>query len=374
MDHGMQCPLPLPVLDAMLTAATSIGHPLSPHADGARASDMLDVARSNVAKLMSASPEEVIFTSGGTEANNAAVWGLSAAAEGKGRHIIVSAIEHLSVMDAAERLVRQGWEITRLPVDRYGMIDPDDLRKSLRAQTALVCVTAASDELGTIEPVEAIAAVCRAAGAILHVDAVQAAGHIPLNMAEQLDSMSISGSPMYAPAGIGALVVRKGVRYVPMIIGGGGEEGRRGGAPNLIGAAGLGAAAFLAGERMEEIEMRLIPLRKRLTQGILDRIPDAGLIGHPVLRLPGHAAFVIPGAEGEVIVRELDMEGVRASSGSICSRWAMKPSHVISATGIGPETAKNVIQFTLGEGNSEEQVDYVLDILPKIISRVRNLS
>jgi cysteine desulfurase len=284
-------------------------------------------------------------------------------------------VEHLSIIDAVTRLTRKGWEITPLRVDENGLIDPEDIFRAVRRDTVLVCVTAASDELGTIEPVEAIAKKIRGTQALLHVDAVAAAGHIPLDMRSMgADSMSISGPPMYAPAGIGALIIRSGVRFAPMIIGGGGEEGRRGGAPNLIGAAGLGAAAGLCAQRMPELELRIAKLRDRLINGILKQIPKAQLIGHQTKRLPGHAAFIIPGAEGEAIARQLDLEGVRASSGSLCARWALKPSHVLAAIGIHPDRARDVIQFTLGDGNDERQVDYVLDILPGIVSNVRDLS
>jgi cysteine desulfurase len=345
------------------------------HHWGDEARKAVEEARGRVATLIGAQPEEIIFTSSGTEANNFAIKGLAMAQQSKGKHIVVSAIEHFSVLHSARTLEKWGFEMTEVPVDRHGLVDPDEVARSLRKDTVLVSIMHANGEVGTIEPIAEIAKLTKEAGVIFHTDAVATTGTIPVDVRELgVDALSLAGNQFYGPKGVGALWLKKGVRIIPFLDGGVQEGGRRAGTENVPAIVGLGKAAELAKAEMESRMGHLSALRNRLIEGLLSRIERSFLTGHPTQRLPGHASFCIEFIEGESMLMLLNHQGIAAASGSACTSRALKASHVLIAMGIPHEIVHGSLLFSFGLENTEEDVDYVLEVLPPIVDRLRQMS
>lgn len=378
LDHAATTPIRPEVVEAMHPYLREhFGNPLSLHRYGERPREAVEEAREKVAALIGAQPNEVYFTASGSEANNMTVKGIAmmARSRGKGNHIVVSAIEHQSVLYAAETMGKLGFEVTQVPVDRCGLVDPQAVAEALRDDTVLVSVMLANNEIGTVEPIAEIARVVRARGIPFHTDAVAAVGHIPVKVEELgVDMLSLAGSQFYGPKGAGALYIRRGLRITPLIDGGIQENGRRAGTENVPAIVGLGVAAELASAELEERARRLIPLRDRLIARLTGEIPHVYLTGHPTWRLPHHVSVTVEYIEGESMLLFLNMQGVAASSGSTCTSRALKASHVLTAIGVDPALAQGSLVFTLGEGNTVEDVDYVLEVLPPIVERLRQMS
>jgi len=338
----------------------------------------MNQARETVADILGTEPKRIIFTSCGSESDNLALRGVAFAqqARGKGRHIITTPIEHHAVGHTVEQLEKYfGFEVTYVPVDQYGMVDPDEVGRAIRKDTILISVMYANNEVGTIEPIAEIGKIARSKGIPFHTDAVQAGGTLNLKVEElNVDLMSLSAHKFYGPKGVGVLYVGKGVPLLPMQTGGGHEQNRRAGTENVPYIVGLATALRLAYEHVESENARLTALRDRLIQGVLSSIPDSQLTGHPTQRLPNSASFVFKYIEGESILLNLDMMGVSASSGSACTSASLEPSHVLTAMGLPPEVAHGSLRLTLGRENTEEDVDYVLSILPGIVEKLRIMS
>ncbi len=351
------------------------GNPQSLHDWGDSAREAVDEARENVAGLIGAEAEEIIFTSGGTESNNLAVKGLALARQTQGKHIIVSAIEHFSVLHSARTLEKWGFEVTEVPVDKYGVVNPEDVRKSIRKDTVLVSVMHANGEIGTIEPIKEISKITRELKIPFHTDAVATAGAIPVDVGELgVDALSLAGSQFYGPKGTGALWVRKGVRLMPLLDGGIQEGGRRGGTENVPGIIGLGIAAEIAAAQMEARIKQLTPLRDMLLKELPSKIDHVVVTGHPTNRLPGHASFCVEFIEGEAMLMLLNSKGIAVSSGSACTSRALKASHVLLAIGLSHEIAQGSVLCTLGLDTTKEDIDYVLESMPPIVDRLRQMS
>lgn len=377
LDHSATTPVDQRVIDAMMPFfAPDFGNPNSLHAWGRKARQAVDKARNQVAQLINAYPAEIIFTGGGSEADNLAIKGVAFAKKDKGRHIITSAIEHHAVLDTCNWLAKEGFDITVLPVDEYGMIRPDELERAIRPDTILVSIHFANNEIGTVEPIEKIGNICRSHGVLFHSDAVQAAGHIPIDVKNlPVDLMTMAAHKMYGPKGVGALYIKKGVKVIPLIHGGGQERGLRSGTENTAGIVGFGEAAALAAERLAKGEMeKETRLRDKLIDGVLKNIPDVILTGHRLERLPFHASFCFRYIEGESMLLRLDALGIGASSGSACTSGSLEPSHVLLAIGLPHEVAHGSLRLTLGKDTSDEDIDYVLENLPKVVESLRAMS
>lgn len=379
MDHAATTPVDPRVLEAMLPYfSQKFGNASSIYSLGREARQAVEEARRTVAEILHAKPEEIIFTSCGSESDNLAIRGVAFAQRhrGKGNHIITSPIEHHAVGHTVEQLEKYfGFEVTYVPVDKYGVVDPDDVGRAIRGDTVLITIMYANNEVGTIEPIAEIGKIARKKGIPFHTDAVQAAGALSLNVDElNVDLMSLSGHKFYAPKGIGILYVRKGTPLLPMQTGGGHEHNRRAGTENVPYIVGIATALKLAYEEFDSNNSHVKRLRDKLIQGILERIPNAYLTGHPTNRLPNNASFIFKNAEGESILLGLDLKGVCASSGSACTSGSLEPSHVLLAMGIPPEEAHGSIRLTLGRENTDEDVEYVLEVLPPIVQRLREMS
>jgi cysteine desulfurase len=376
LDHAATTPVAPEVIEAMLPYYREFwGNPSSIHGFGRQAAEGVQQARESVATLLGASPNEIIFTSGGTEADNLAIFGTALAKESKGKHIITSGIEHHAVSHSTEALEKRGWEVTYLPVDNTGRVDPAAVRAALRPDTVLVTIMHANNEVGTVEPIAEIGAICREAGVWFHTDAVQSVGHISTLVSElNVDMLSLSGHKLYGPKGVGALYLRKGVRIKPLLYGGGHERNMRSGTENVPGIVGLGRAAELAIGEMAAEAVRQATLRDKLIDGILARIPDSFATGNREHRLPNNASVSIKYIEGEAQLLRLDAVGVAASSGSACTSGSLDPSHVLLAMGIPVEFAHGSLRFSLGRGTTEAEIDYVLDELPPIVETLRAMS
>lgn len=378
LDHAATTPVDEQVLAAMLPYFTEqYGNPSSIHRLGRSALQALDDARETVASILGAGRREVIFTGGGSEADNLAVKGVALAQRraGKGAHIITSAIEHHAVLHAVEQLEAFGFEATVLPVDRDGLVRPDDLRAALRPDTVLVSIMYANNEVGTIQPLAELGAICREHGVPLHTDAVQAAGSLPLNVdALHVDLLTLAAHKFYGPKGVGVLYVRHGTPLLPQINGGGQERRRRAGTENVAGIVGLATGLRLAEERREWYVRHCSALRDRLIAGVLERVPYTWLNGHPTQRLPNNANLAFEFAEGESILLLLDQHGIAASSGSACTSGSLEASHVLLALGLPDERALGAVRFTVGKGTTTEDIEYVLDLLPGLIERLRSVS
>ncbi|MFH1484831.1 MAG: aminotransferase class V-fold PLP-dependent enzyme [Chloroflexota bacterium] len=376
LDNSSGMPVLPQVMEAMLPYfSVAYGNPASLHDWGDEASEAVETARAQVAGLVNGQEEEIIFTSCGTEANNLAIKGLALANESRGKHIIISAIEHYSVLHPARTLQKRGFEVTFLPVDRWALVDPRDVLKNLRPDTTLVSVMHASSEVGTIEPIEEIAAVVKRSGALFHTDAVATAGAIPVDVQRLgVDALSLAGSQFYGPKGTGALWLRSDTSILPMMEGGVQEWEKRSGTHNVPGIVGMGKAAELAAAEMQSRIDQVVPLRDRLIEGVLSRIPHSFLTGHPQQRLPGHASFCIQFIEGEAMLVFLNSEGVAAASGSACTARMLKVSHVISAMGMPAELAQGSIVFTMDIHNTVQDIDHALAVFPTVVERLRHLS
>jgi len=376
LDNVATTPVLPEVLETMLPYfKDAYGNVQSLHNWGDKAREAVEDARIKVADLIGGEAEEIIFTASGTESNNFAVKGLAMAQQSKGRHIVVSAIEHFSVLHSARTLEKWGFEVTEVPVDKYGLVDPNEVAKSLRKDTILVSVMHANSEVGTIEPIKEIAAVVKKSGAVFHTDAVASAGTIPVDVRELgVDALSLAGNEFYGPKGVGALWLKKGVRIIPFLDGGVQEGGRRAGTENVPAIAGLGKAAELAKAEMAKRARRLSPLRDNLIAGLPQKIEHVIVTGHPTQRLPGHASFCIEFIEGESMLMLLNSKGIAVSSGSACTSRALKASHVLIAMGLPHEIAQGSLLFSFGLDNTEDDVDYVLETMPPIVERLRQMS
>ena len=353
----------------------AFGNPSCIHDWGDAAREGLETAREQVAQLIGANPEEIIFTGSGTESNNLAIKGLALAQQNKGKHVVVSAVEHFSVLHSARTLEKWGFELSLVPVDKYGVVDPEDVRKSLREDTVLVSIMQANGEVGTIEPIAEIARVTREKGVVFHTDAVAAAGTIPVAVKESgVDALSLAGNQFYGPKGVGALWVRKGVRIMPLLDGGVQEGGRRAGTENVPAIVGLGKAAELARNHLAARTEHLTKLRDRLLTELPARIDHVVVTGHPRQRLPGNASFCVEFIEGEAMLMLLNSQGVAVTSGSACTSRALKASHVLTAMGLSHALAQGSLLFSFGVDNTAEDVDYVLEVLPPIVDRLRQMS
>lgn len=376
LDHAATTPTHPEVIKAMLPYfSNAFGNPSSIYSYGREARKAVEEARTRVAKLIGARSEEIIFTSGGTEADNLAFKGIAFANEDKGNHIITTSIEHHAVLEACKFLEGRGFKVTYLPVDHYGLVDPDDVKKAITSKTILVSVMHANNEVGTIEPIEEIGRITKEAGVYFHTDAVQTVGHIPVNVERlNVDLLSLSAHKFYGPKGVGALYVRKGVKLVSLLHGGEQERRRRAGTENVPGIVGLSKAAELSEAEMEEEAERLTHLRDKLIKGLLERIEHARLNGHPTQRLPNNVNMSFDYVEGESMLLNLDLEGICASTGSACSSTSLKPSHVLLALGLPPEQAHGSLRFSLGKENTEADVEQVIEVLANIVAKLRAMS
>ncbi len=375
-DHGAATRLLPEVVESMQPYFVEyFGNPSSIHTAGQKAKQAIEKAREEVAQLISSETNEIFFTASGSESNNFAIKGAAFANRKKGNHIVVSAIEHFSVLQAAKALKKLGFEITEVGVDSTGLVDPDDVKKSIRDDTILVSVMHANNEIGTIEPIKEIARITREKGVIFHTDAVQTAGIIPVDVKDlDVDLLSFSAQTFYGPKGAAGLYIRKGVRVNPLIDGGVQEGGRRAGTENVPAIVGMGVAAKLARENMNERIEHMKKLRDRLVAGIEKSIDHVFYHGHRELRLPNNASVGFEFIEGESILLFLGMNGIIASSGSACTSKALKASHVLIAIGVSHEIANGTVLFTLGIDNTESEVDLLLEKLPGVVQRLREMS
>ena len=375
LDHAATTPLDPQILELMLPYFTQqVGNPSSIHQLGRAALQALDDAREQVAMVLGCSRREIIFTGGGSEGANLAVKGAALAqrARGRGAHLIVSTIEHHAVLHAAEYLQTIGFELTLLPVDAAGIVHPDDLRAAIRPDTVLVSVMYANNEVGTIQPIAELGAICREADLLFHTDAVQAVGMLPLDVeALNVDLLSLTAHKFYGPKGVGVLYARRNTPLHPQIHGGGQERRRRAGTENVPAIVGLAAALTRAEARRPAYAARLTALRDRLISGLLERIPLSRLNGDPIRRLPNNVNLAFDCVEGESILLLLDQAGICASSGSACTSGSLEPSHVLTAMGLSTEWANGSVRFSLGQSSSEADVEYLLDQLPTMVERLR---
>jgi cysteine desulfurase len=376
MDHVAASPILPEVADAMIPfLKEKYGNPSSMHSLGEEVTDAIDEAREKVAGLINTVDTNIVFTSGGTEANNWALKGVMLAARSRGNHLITSSVEHFSIMHAIKALEKQGLEVTRLPVDQYGLVDPDDVKKAITPQTVLISVMHANNEIGSIQPIGEIGRIAKEHGIPFHTDAVATAGVIPVDVeAMNVDLLSLAANPFYGPHGVGALFIRKGVRISPLIDGGIQEGGKRAGTENILGIVGMGKAAEIAARDMDSRIAHVTPLRDRLMKEIPESIEEVYPVGHPTERLPGNVSVTVQYVEGESMLLFLDMEGVKIASGSACISRSLKVSHVMLAMGIDAGTAQGSLLFTLGMDNTDEDVDDVLKILPPIVQKLRDMS
>ena len=376
LDYAATTPAHPEVMKAMLPYFTeSFGNPSSIHSYGQEAKDAIERARSKVAALIGAKSEEIVFAGSGTEADNFAVKGVALSRQAKGNHIITSSIEHHAVLETCKFMEKQGFSVTYLPVDGYGMVDPNDVKKAITKKTILVSIMHANNECGTIEPVAQIGNIAREAEIYFHTDAVQTVGHIPLDVNKlNVDLLSISAHKLYGPKGVGAFYIRKGTRISPFMHGGNQERGRRASTENVPGIVGFGKAAEIAQQEMLEEAQKLTALRDRLIEGILRGIEYTQLNGHPVTRLPNNVNVSINYVEGESILLNLDLDGICASTGSACTSADLEPSHVLVAMGLPYLQAHSSLRFTLGKWTTEEETNKVLEVLPGIVSKLRAMS
>jgi len=389
LDYAATTPIDPRVTKAMLPYfSEKFGNTMSLHSFGQEAKQALEESREVVANLMKAKLNEIIFTSSATESNNLALKGIAFANENKGRHIVISSIEHPCIIESAKWLEKQGFEITRLKVDKYGLVEPDDVRKAIRKETILVSIMHANNEIGTIEPIEEIGKICKEKGVYFHTDAAQSFGKILIDVNKMnIDLLTTSSHKMYGPKGAAALFIREGTKIEPLIHGGGHESGLRSSTVNVAAIVGFAEAARICQREMKIESERLTKLRNKLIKGVLQKIkgshlngppasamPKALRAGHPKKRLPNNINFSFPGIEGESLVMQLDLLGIAASTGSACSSEKLEPSHVLLAIGLKPEQAHGSLRLSLGRWTKEKDVDYVLEVLPKVVKRLREIS
>ncbi len=378
LDHAATTAVHPHVLAAMMPHFASVyGNPSSLYTEGREAKKAVEHAREQVQKALNAArADEIIFTGGGSEADNTAIFGVARSLQGKGKkHLITTTFEHHAVLHPCEMLEQEGFEVTYLPVDEYGLVTPEQVEAAIRPETALITIMFANNEIGSIQPIAEIGAVARRKGVIFHTDAVQAVGALDIDVqAMNIDLLSLSAHKLYGPKGVGALYVRKGLRVPPLIYGGAQERKRRAGTENVPGIVGLGAAIERATAHRPVESARQIALRDKLIHGLLERIPECRLNGHPTKRLPNNCNVSIKYVEGEALLLRLDFAGVAASSGSACTSGSLDPSHVLLAIGLPHEIAHGSLRLTLGEENTEADVDTVLEGLPKIVETLRAMS
>jgi len=376
MDYNATTPCDERVVEAMLPYfSEKFGNPSSIYKFGKNSRDAVEKARENVAKLLDCNPEEIFFTSCGTEADNWAIIGTAFGNKEKGRHIITSSIEHHAVLNACKFLEKMGYEVTYLPVDRYGIVDIDALKRSIKKDTILVTIMAANNEIGTIQPIKEIADIAREKNIYFHTDGVQVVGKIPVSVKKlDVDMLSFSGHKFYGPKGVGALYVRNGIKLNPFIYGGGQEKSKRAGTENVPGIVGLGKAAEIAIKEMEEEGSKVKELRDELEKGIKERIPEIIINGHPQNRLYNTINLCVKYIEGESIILHLDFEGICASSASACTSGSLEPSHALIALGLPTEIALGSVRFSLGKHNTKENIEKVINVLPGVVEKLRNMS
>lgn len=376
LDYAATTPTHPEVVKAMLPYFTEMfGNPSSIYSYGQEAKEAIENARAQVARLIGARSEEIVFTSGGTEADNFALKGIAFANEARCNHIITSTLEHHAVLESAKYLEQRGFQVTYLPVDKYGLVDPSDVKKAITNKTSLVSVMHANNEVGTIEPIAEIGRITRETGVYFHTDAVQTVGHIPVNVNELgVDLLAMSAHKLCGPKGVGALYIRKGTKTVSLLHGGEQERRRRASTENVPGIVGLGKAAELAKAEIDEEARRLTLLRDKLTKNLLERIEYTQLNGHPTRRLPNNVNISVEYVEGESMCLNLDLEGICASTGSACSSSSAEPSHVLLAIGLPPQQAHGSLRFTLGKWTTEEDIERVLEVLPRVIEKLRAMS
>jgi len=376
LDNAATTPVHPEVAEIMQTYMLEhFGNPSSIHAYGRQARQAMETAREHVARLIGADPAEIVFTSGGTEADNYALKGTAWANRDKGNHLITSQIEHHAILHTCEYLEEDGFTTTYLPVDQDGTVDPAAVEAAIKPSTVLVSVMLGNNEIGTIQPIKEIAAIAHRHGVLCHTDAVQAVGNYPVDVGDLgVDLLSLSGHKFYGPKGIGVLYIKKGTRIIPVQHGGGHERGRRAGTENIPGIVGIGKAAEIARAELSERVAHLTTLRNKLIDGIRAKIEHVRLNGHPEQRLPGNVNVSIEYVEGESLLLNLDMKGIAASSGSACTSGSLDPSHVLLAIGLPHEIAHGSLRLTLGHENTAEDIDYVLEVLPEIVGRLRAMS
>jgi cysteine desulfurase len=376
LDYAATTPVDPGVIEAMLPYfRDTFGNPSSIHSFGRQARSAVENAREKVASFLGAKPAEIIFTSGGTESNNFAIKGVAWANRKKGNHIVTSAIEHHAVMEPCHFLEREGFEVTFLPVDSRGFVDPQDVAKAITGRTVLVSIMHANNEIGTLQPVTEIGKIARERGVCFHTDAVQTFGHMPFNVDElNVDLLSLSAHKLYGPKGVGALFVRQGTRLEPHMHGGEQEGKRRASTHNVPGIVGLAKAVELAEKAMAEEDIRIMALRNRLIRGIFDKIDRVRLNGHPEKRLANNVNVSMEYCEGEAMILSLDLMGIACSTGSACSSTSVEPSHVLRAIGLSVEETRGSLRFSLGRYTQEQEIDRVLEVLPRIVKRLRAMS
>ncbi|MFZ0004854.1 MAG: cysteine desulfurase NifS [Methanoregula sp.] len=376
MDHSATTYTKKDVVDVMLPYFTNhFGNPSSIYSIARESKQAIDSARSKVAKALGAQPDEIYFTSGGSESDNWAIKGVAYANRKRGNHIITTKIEHHAVIHTCQFLEKEGFAVTYLPVDRYGLVDPSDLEKAITEKTILISIMYANNEIGTIEPIQELAAIAQKHKVYFHTDAVQAIGNVSIDVKSQnIDLLSLSAHKFYGPKGVGALYIRNGIRIENLIHGGGQERKKRAGTENIAGIVGCGKAIELATADISGHNARIQVMRDRLLRGILEKIPHARLNGHPTKRLPGNLNVSFEFIEGESMLLWLDDEGICASTGSACTSGSLEPSHVLLATGLPVEISHGSLRLTLGDVNTEADIDVVLEVLPKVVSKLRDMS
>lgn len=377
LDHAATTPVDPKVLEAMLPYfVENFGNPSSIHSFGRDTRKVIEDARAMVAReIGAAEPREIIFTGSGSESDNLAIRGVAVAYRNKGNHIITSAIEHHAVYDTCKALQKQGFEVTFVPVNSNGIVNPDDVMQALTDRTILVSIMHANNEVGAIQPIAAIGRLLKGRNVLFHTDAVQTVGTIPVNVAElSVDLLSMAAHKFYGPKGVGALYVRKGVKLEPLIYGGGQERSRRAGTENIAGIVGMAKALTLANADLEENQKRITALRDYLIDSVLNRFDHVRLNGDRYTRLPGNVNFSFEYIEGESLLLNLDLKGIAASSGSACTSGSLEPSHVLLAMGICHEIAHGSLRLTLGKSTTKEEIDYLLEVLPEIVAKLRAMS
>lgn len=376
LDNAATTPTDPRVKEAMEPYwSEKFGNASSIHSEGQEALDAVESARKSIADLLNAQPQEIVFTSGGTESDNAAIKGAGYALKDKGNHIITSKIEHHAVLHACEFMASQGFELTLLPVDQHGLVDPADVREAIKDGTVLITIMHANNEIGTLQPIAEIGAIAKERGVLFHTDAVQTFGHLPIDVQKMnIDLLSLSAHKLYGPNGVGALYIRKGTPFVPFMHGGAQEAGRRASTHNVPGIVGLGKATEIAAEVMKPEDEKIAALRDRLRDNLFKSVEGIHLNGHLEKRLSNNLNISIEHVEGESLLMNLDMEGIAASSGSACSSGSTEPSHVLSALGLSTELARGSLRLTLGRFTTQEEIQHVSEALPRIVKHLRSLS
>ncbi|MFC1847353.1 cysteine desulfurase NifS [Chloroflexota bacterium] len=376
LDYAATTPTHPEVIKTMLPYFTdAFGNPSSIYSYGQEAKEAIEEARANVANIINARDEEIVFTGGGTEADNFALKGVAFANESKGDHIITTSIEHHAVLETCKFLERRGFRITYLPVDEHGLVEPDDVKQAITSKTILISVMHANNEMGAMQPIVEIGRIAKEAGVYFHTDAVQTVGHIPVDVNELgVNLLSMSAHKLYGPKGIGALYIRKGTKLTPLIHGGDQEKGRRASTENVPGIVGFGKAVELVHQEVSQEARRLVGLRDQLIKGLMEKIDHIRLNGPPLKRLPNNVNVSIDFIEGEAILLNLDLAGICASTGSACTSSSLAPSHVLSAIRLPPEEAHGSLRLTLGKWTTAEDIEQVLNVLPGIVSKLRAMS